>query len=379
MMTAMAKISNPSTRQTTAPRRQPARAVKMSAKVEPPNPPQETVKQEPHSPEPVTKTQRKRAPSNSPPTPVKEPKIKDQPSPALKLSTIKKATTAAGLQARKLRLYTQHQHQSPFPAFPHPTPEECHLAHRILVSIHGARTRPAQTIASATVAGCGASPSVLDALVRTILSQNTSSANSSRAYRTLVQTFGTCTAGTTQTPNWAAIMSTGAPALEAAIRSGGLARVKSRVIVSILEQVHARYRVYSLDHLHDEQSADAVMAELLSFKGVGPKTASCVLLFCLGRESFAVDTHVWRISGLLGWRPAGATRDETHLHLDVRIPDEYKYGLHVLMVAHGKSCVECKAGGRAHGRCPLRKAFAELMVEAAVDDSDVAKGEEQSD
>jgi len=30
----------------------------------------------------------------------------------------------------------------------------------------------------------------------------------------------------------------------------------------------------------------------MEFDGVGPKTASCVLLFCLRRDSFAVDTHV---------------------------------------------------------------------------------------
>lgn len=32
------------------------------------------------------------------------------------------------------------------------------------------------------------------------------------------------------------------------------------------------------------------MEELCSFDLVGVKTASCVLLFCLGRDSFAVDT-----------------------------------------------------------------------------------------
>jgi 3-methyladenine DNA glycosylase/8-oxoguanine DNA glycosylase len=34
------------------------------------------------------------------------------------------------------------------------------------------------------------------------------------------------------------------------------------------------------------------MKELLSFDSIGIKTASCVLLFCLGRDSFAVDTYV---------------------------------------------------------------------------------------
>jgi endonuclease III len=50
------------------------------------------------------------------------------------------------------------------------------------------------------------------------------------------------------------------------------------------------------------------MKALESFKGVGPKTASCVLLFCLSRDSFAVDTHVFRLSKQLGWVPGKATR-----------------------------------------------------------------------
>lgn len=156
--------------------------------------------------------------------------------------------------------------------------------------------------------------------------------------------------------DWEAIAKGGKAKLEDAIRCGGLAVVKSKVILSILEQVHAKYGEYSLDHLHDASTDDAYK-EMLSFQGVGPKTASCVLLFCLRRESFAVDTHVWRIAGLLGWRPKDAGREATQAHLDVRVPDEDKYGLHVLMVTHGKRCDECKAGGKNVGKCELRKAF----------------------
>ncbi|KAK3395068.1 DNA glycosylase [Podospora didyma] len=186
---------------------------------------------------------------------------------------------------------------------------------------------------------------------------------------------------TSMEDKWTAIVSGGQAKLQAAIQCGGLSAVKSRVIINILEQVHARYGVYSLEHLHSETDEDAIMRELLSFKGVGPKTASCVLLFCLGRHSFAVDTHVWRITGLLRWRPREASRDETHLHLDARIPDEEKYGLHVLLVTHGKRCAECKAGGRDEGKCPLRREFkkkAKKTDEEGEDDEKAKKEEETS-
>ena len=58
-----------------------------------------------------------------------------------------------------------------------------------------------------------------------------------------------------------------------------------------------------------------------------------------------------------GWRPAAASRDEAFAHLDAKVPDRLKYGLHVLLVEHGRKCGECKAGGKSTGQCELRKAF----------------------
>ncbi|KAL1594355.1 hypothetical protein SLS60_010115 [Paraconiothyrium brasiliense] len=259
-----------------------------------------------------------------------------------------------GLSSKKLEAYFKTANQSPFPTFKHPTKDEAKLAHRILASLHGERKRPKEVVASKDRAGCGDSPSVLDALVRTILSQNTSDKNSTRAKRNMDEVYG-------GSDEWEAIVSGGEAKLQEVIKSGGLSVVKSKVIISILKQAKEKYGEYSLDHLHQASNEDA-MREMLGFQGVGPKTASCVLLFCLQRESFAVDTHVHRITGLLGWRPKNASRDETHAHLDAMIPDEDKYGLHILLVQHGKVCDECKAGGKNLGQCELRKAFRQSKI-----------------
>ncbi|KAI0397200.1 DNA glycosylase [Xylariaceae sp. FL0594] len=291
----------------------------------------------------------------------KDTKVEEAKTEVPSLATVKAAAAAiaSDLQAKKLRSYAQFagSRQSPYPDFARPRPEECKLAYKILADMHGEqRQQPSPDFKAPTDrAGCGDSPSVLDALVRTILSQNTSDRNSARAKLSMDAVYGSSDA-------WDAIVAGGQPKLQKAIESGGLAAVKSRVILDILEQTHDKYGEYSLDHLFDDARDDTeAMRELLSFKGVGPKTASCVLLFCLRRPSFAVDTHVHRITGFLGWRPPGATRDQTYAHLDARIPDEDKYGLHVLMVKHGKVCGECKAGGgraaTGDGSCELRKAF----------------------
>ncbi len=50
----------------------------------------------------------------------------------------------------------------------------------------------------------------------------------------------------------------------------------------------------SLEHLRSMPS-EQIKAELKRFKGVGAKTIACVLMFCLGRDEFAVDTHVLEI------------------------------------------------------------------------------------
>lgn len=301
---------------------------------------------------PKTTAKSKKTKSESPSTPKSKSASKSAGSPADK---------AAALQAKKLKSYSQFSKQSPFPDFIHPTPDEARLAHKILAKLHGERKRPEKVVARSDRAGCGDSPSVLDALVRTILSQNTSDKNSTRAKLNMDKVYG-------GSDRWDEIVHGGQAKLQDAIKSGGLSVVKSKVIISILEQVKEKYGKYSLDHLF-EKSDEEAMQELISFQGVGPKTASCVLLFCLKRESFAVDTHVYRIAGLLGWRPQSASRDETYSHLDVRIPDEDKYGLHILMVGHGKKCEECKAGGRSLGKCELRKAFrkGKLQGEAGED------------
>ncbi|KAK8040072.1 hypothetical protein PG993_008483 [Apiospora rasikravindrae] len=310
--------------------------------------------------------------------PTKRRAIKtESPSPGKKkakknTSTPKKSQDekAAELQARKLKSYTQFANASPFPDYAHPTPDECKLAHRILASLHGEKKRPTEplTKAPANRAGCGDAPSVLDALVRTVLSQNTSDRNSARAKLSMDAVYG-------GSDKWDAIVAGGQQKLEKTILSGGLAANKSRTILRVLEQAHARYGEYSLDHLF-ERSDEEAMGEMLGFQGVGPKTASCVLLFCLKRESFAVDTHVYRLTGLLGWLPKNkkCSREQAQAHLDARVPDEDKYGLHVLLIRHGKACAECKAGGRSLGKCELRRAFRGAKVDGEVGEE--LKGEE---
>jgi endonuclease III len=207
-----------------------------------------------------------------------EPRTPITPAKAYELST----ESPSKMSPAKLRML-ESLGSSPFPHFVHPTPEECRAVDAALVNVHGNRVRPKEMNLNALGANCGEVPSVLDALVRTILSQNTNNKNSSTAKQSLDKTFGP--------GNFEAVRAAPLEEVVDALRCGGLANIKGGRIKQILDEVYEKYGTLSLDHLHGV-SDDEAKRELMAFDGVGPKTASCVLLFCLRRDSFAVDTHV---------------------------------------------------------------------------------------
>ncbi|KIY67321.1 DNA glycosylase [Cylindrobasidium torrendii FP15055 ss-10] len=256
--------------------------------------------------------------------------------------------------SKKLKLLSDYSTISPFPDFARPTAEEALEVHSILSKHHpdtksSRPTKPRDSDNSART--CGQTFNVVDSLIGTILSQNTSGKNSTRAKASLDRVFGR--------HNFAAIVDAPLDAVIDAIRSGGLANKKAATIQSLLRSIHEKHGSYSLQHLSASDAAgpsvtdDEIMRELCSYKGVGPKTASCVLLFCIGRDSFAVDTHVFRLSKSLGWVPPSADRVLAQAHLDLRIPPELKYGLHILMVRHGRTCKPC-SGKTSTEECPLK-------------------------
>lgn len=62
------------------------------------------------------------------------------------------------------------------------------------------------------------------------------------------------------------------------------------------------------------------MKELLTYKGIGPKSAFVVMSWCLKRNPFIVDTHVFRTAGLWGWILEKSTREKAQAHLDATVP-----------------------------------------------------------
>lgn len=183
----------------------------------------------------------------------------------------------------------------------------------------------------------------LGGLVGTILSQHTSDVNSHRAYESLRARF----------PTWQQVADAPVAGVAEAIRSGGLAMQKAPRIQAALRSVYARFGAYDLSFLKD-LPRDEARALLMSLgSGIGPKTASCVLLFSLGIPAFCVDTHIQRICARLGLiQPKDSAEKAMHV-LEATVPPDGVHAMHVDMIRHGRSV--CRAQRPQCGRCPLRE------------------------
>jgi len=177
-------------------------------------------------------------------------------------------------------------------------------------------------------------------LVLTILSQNTSDTNSGRAFMRLIQRF----------TDWPSLHVAPVEEIEKEIAVGGLAKQKAPRIKAALDAIWDARGSFDLDFLRD-LPLDEAKAWLVQMKGVGPKTAACVLMFALGRPALPVDTHVHRVSQRLGLVPEKTTPDKAHDILESSLDPDLVYPLHIMLIKHGRRL--CRAQRPLCPECPL--------------------------
>src|SRR5215469_6674192 len=166
-------------------------------------------------------------------------------------------------------------------------------------------------------------PDPLDCLIEAILSQSTSNQNSDRAFANLKTRF----------PTWDAARRGRATSIEAAIRVGGLAHQKSIRIKKLLNEIYDRRGSLDLSFLRTSALDEAVRF-LMSFKGVGPKTAACTLLFAYNRPVFPIDVHIFRIARRLGLLPEKCSDEQAHRIMAESIPSSSYYEAHINLIRH---------------------------------------------
>jgi endonuclease-3 len=171
--------------------------------------------------------------------------------------------------------------------------------------------------------------SALDILILTVLTQATNDLNSHRVFKELKVRF----------PNWDEVLDASPEDLIPILKAGGLAQQKAARIQGILGELMEEKGEFSLEFLKDWQPLEA-FDYLLGFKGVGPKTAACTLLFAWNMQVFPVDTHIHRISKRLGLVDEGTNAVKTRDLWQGALPTGRAYSLHVGLIEHGRrTCV----------------------------------------
>ncbi|QLC33929.1 endonuclease III [Halarchaeum sp. CBA1220] len=172
-----------------------------------------------------------------------------------------------------------------------------------------------------------------ECLVRTVLSQNTTDTASQPAHDSLMARYGDGDGDLAD-----ALADAHQPDLAETISSAGLYNQKSETLIRLAERVRTEYGgADAFDEFVRDADSEEVRAALLDMKGVGPKTADCVLLFAGGRDGvFPVDTHVHRIARRMGFAPPDADHEGVREAIEADLPAE-KCGFgHTAMIQFGR-------------------------------------------
>ncbi len=180
----------------------------------------------------------------------------------------------------------------------------------------------------------------LDMLIQIILSQATSDINSHRTFAVLKRRF----------PDWDTVLRARESTIAATIQSGGLANQKAAVIKSLLRQIKGERGTLDLNFLHT-LAPEAAVEYLSQFRGIGPKTIACTLLFACRTEIFPLDTHIFRILRRVGLIPLKCTDRRAHELMNAIVPAGKFYSFHVNLIRHGRAL--CRPRDPVCERCPI--------------------------
>jgi len=132
----------------------------------------------------------------------------------------------------------------------------------------------------------------------------------------------------------------GEEALKEHIKTIGLFNAKAKNVIALSQLLIERHG--------SEVPGD--LEALTALPGVGRKTANVVLNCAFGQETFAVDTHVFRVCNRTGLA-RGKTPDEVEAKLEKAVPGPFRRHAHHWLILHGR--YTCKARLPECWRCPV--------------------------
>jgi endonuclease-3 len=138
----------------------------------------------------------------------------------------------------------------------------------------------------------------------------------------------------------AKMVALGEARLKEHIKTIGLFNTKAKNVIALSQAL--------ITHHGGEVPANHAALEALP--GVGRKTANVVMNCAFGAETFAVDTHVFRLCNRTGLAP-GKTPLEVEKKLDKATPLPFRLHAHHWLILHGRYI--CKARTPQCWRCPV--------------------------
>jgi endonuclease-3 len=138
----------------------------------------------------------------------------------------------------------------------------------------------------------------------------------------------------------AQMVALGEAALKEHIKTIGLFNSKAKHVIALSE-------LLVRDH---GGQVPADRDALTALPGVGRKTANVVLNSAHGAETFAVDTHIFRVCNRTGLAK-GKTPLAVELGLEKKVPQPFRVGAHHWLILHGR--YTCKARTPECWRCPV--------------------------
>ncbi|HRE39948.1 MAG TPA: endonuclease III [Ignavibacteria bacterium] len=180
---------------------------------------------------------------------------------------------------------------------------------------------------------------LLDYLIATKLSQNTTDKSSFKAFTNLKLKF----------PDYNEIIEAETSELKNAISVCGLANSKATEIKNLLSGIKNKFGTLDFNFFYDF-SNKKIFEELLIYKGFGVKTISCMIAFGMKRPEFPVDTHIHRILNRLGLVKTN-TAEKTYIEAKKIIPEKYQANFHSDLIKFGRNI--CKAVNPLCGVCKL--------------------------
>jgi endonuclease-3 len=133
----------------------------------------------------------------------------------------------------------------------------------------------------------------------------------------------------------------GEAALKQHVRTIGLFNTKAKNVIALSQRLIAEH----------DGAVPADRDALEALPGVGRKTANVVMNVAFGAETFAVDTHIFRVGNRTGLA-RGKTPLAVELALDKATPQPFRLHAHHWLILHGRYV--CKARKPECWRCIVR-------------------------